>query len=201
MEQGFGRHPDAEIYLSQPGLGTSSAPGCWPSSATTPTATPTRRARKNYAGMSPDHQSLRHQTGRAGPLRPQPAPRRRAVPAGLLAHSAASPGARAYYDRHRARGATHNQALRALANRLVGILHGCLRHPTPYDETPRLAHRTRQTQPCSLTSSGRGMSSHSHFRAPGRNRTYDRQIRRLLLYPLSYGGRSAPSVRPARGSL
>jgi transposase-like protein len=25
--------------------------------------------------------------------------------------------------------------------------------------------------------------------APGRNRTYDRQIRRLLLYPLSYGGR------------
>ena len=26
--------------------------------------------------------------------------------------------------------------------------------------------------------------------APGRNRTYDRQIRRLLLYPLSYGGRA-----------
>ena len=38
------------------------------------------------------------------------------------------------------------------------------------------------------------------FCAPGRNRTYDRQIRRLLLYPLSYGGRSTPSVtvRPAR---
>jgi hypothetical protein len=27
------------------------------------------------------------------------------------------------------------------------------------------------------------------FCAPGRTRTYDRQIRRLLLYPLSYGGR------------
>jgi hypothetical protein len=27
--------------------------------------------------------------------------------------------------------------------------------------------------------------------APGRNRTYDRQIRRLLLYPLSYGGLGA----------
>jgi hypothetical protein len=26
------------------------------------------------------------------------------------------------------------------------------------------------------------------FCAPGRTRTYDRQIRRLLLYPLSYGG-------------
>src|SRR3954449_2779324 len=43
VEAGFGQHPDAEIYLSQPGLGRSWAPGCWPSSATTPTATPTRR--------------------------------------------------------------------------------------------------------------------------------------------------------------
>jgi hypothetical protein len=37
----FGRHPDAEIYLSQPGLVRSWAPGCSPSSATTRTATPT----------------------------------------------------------------------------------------------------------------------------------------------------------------
>jgi hypothetical protein len=46
----------------------------------------------------------------------------------------ASPGARAYDDRQRTRGATHHQALRALANRLVGILHGCLRHHSRYDE-------------------------------------------------------------------
>jgi hypothetical protein len=46
-----------------------------------------------------------------------------------------SPGARAYYDDHRARGNTHHQALRVLANRLVGILHGCLRHRRHYDET------------------------------------------------------------------
>jgi hypothetical protein len=46
-----------------------------------------------------------------------------------------SPGARAYYDRQRDRGATHHQALRALANRLVGILHGCLRHHRRYEET------------------------------------------------------------------
>ena len=37
------------------------------------------------------------------------------------------------------------------------------------------------------------------FCAPGRTRTYDRQIRRLLLYPLSYGGRSTSFVdRTAR---
>jgi hypothetical protein len=38
------------------------------------------------------------------------------------------------------------------------------------------------------------------FCAPGRNRTYDRQIRRLLLYPLSYGGRER-AVRYQYGQL
>jgi hypothetical protein len=45
-----------------------------------------------------------------------------------------SPGARALYDRHRKAGDSHHQALRALANRLVGILHGCLVNQTLYDE-------------------------------------------------------------------
>ena len=48
----------------------------------------------------------------------------------------ASPGARALYDQHRAAGDTHHQALRALGNRLVGILHGCLRHHRPSTNTP-----------------------------------------------------------------
>jgi hypothetical protein len=46
----------------------------------------------------------------------------------------ASAGARAYYDALRARGVGHHAALRQLANRLVGILHGCLRTHTCYDE-------------------------------------------------------------------
>jgi hypothetical protein len=46
----------------------------------------------------------------------------------------ASPGARAYYDQQRHRGASHSAALRQLANRLVGILHGCLKTRTRYDE-------------------------------------------------------------------
>ncbi len=45
-----------------------------------------------------------------------------------------SPGARALYDHHRAAGDSHHQALRALANRLVGILHACLLSQTLYDE-------------------------------------------------------------------
>jgi hypothetical protein len=57
----------------------------------------------------------------------------------------------------------HYQALRA-ANRLVGILHGCLRTHTLYNEHPRLAQRTRQNQPCSTTASRRGMSSQPRLR-------------------------------------
>jgi hypothetical protein len=53
----------------------------------------------------------------------------------------ASPGARACYDQHRAAGDTHHQALRALGNRLIGILHGCLAHHTAYSETTAWAHR------------------------------------------------------------
>jgi len=46
----------------------------------------------------------------------------------------ASPGARAYYDTLRERKIGHHAALRQLANRLVGILHGCLKTGTVYDE-------------------------------------------------------------------
>ena len=46
----------------------------------------------------------------------------------------------AYYDALRARKVGHQAALRQLANRLVGILHGCLKTCTPYDETTAWAH-------------------------------------------------------------
>jgi hypothetical protein len=53
----------------------------------------------------------------------------------------ASPGARAFYDAHRDAGDTHHAALRALGNRLVGILHGCLQHHMLYDEHLAWGHR------------------------------------------------------------
>ena len=57
----------------------------------------------------------------------------------------ASPGARAYYDELRARKIGHHAALRQLANRLVGILHGCLKTGVKYDENMAWAHRTALT--------------------------------------------------------
>jgi hypothetical protein len=47
-----------------------------------------------------------------------------------------SPGARTYYQRLRARKISHQAALRQLANRLVGILHGCLKTHTATTNTP-----------------------------------------------------------------
>ena len=52
-----------------------------------------------------------------------------------------SPGARAFYDEQRGRGLDHDAALRALSNRLVGILHGCLKTGTLYDEATAWSHR------------------------------------------------------------
>jgi hypothetical protein len=54
----------------------------------------------------------------------------------------ASPGARAFYDAHRQAGNTHHAALRALGNRLVGILHGCLVNGNFYDEHTVWGHRS-----------------------------------------------------------
>jgi hypothetical protein len=53
-----------------------------------------------------------------------------------------SPGARRYYDAHRAKGHTHRRALRSLANRWVGILHGCLKRRVCWSRLP--GHRSRR---------------------------------------------------------
>jgi hypothetical protein len=51
--------------------------------------------------------------------------------------------ANTYYQQLRGRNVGHQAALRQLANRLVGILHGCLKTHTPYDEhTAQAHHRT-----------------------------------------------------------
>jgi hypothetical protein len=57
-----------------------------------------------------------------------------------------SPGARRLYDGLRARGTEHNDALRRLASRLVGILHGCVKTRTRYDEATAWGHRENTGQ-------------------------------------------------------
>ena len=55
-----------------------------------------------------------------------------------------SPGARAYYDALRDRDIGYSAALRQLGNRLVGILHGCIKTHTPYNEALAWHQHTEQ---------------------------------------------------------
>ena len=99
------------------------------------------KSRKNYAGTSP----ITRASGKSRVVLARYARNKRLADGCYFWAFAAlnpSPGARAFYDAHREVGDTHHQALRALGNRLVGILHGCLRHHTPYDEHTAWAHRT-----------------------------------------------------------
>ena len=135
----FGQHPDAEIITSQPGLGVVLGARVLAEFGDDKDRFLDAKARRNYAGTSP----ITKTSGTRRVVLARYARNRRADAVYQQAFAAlnGSPGARAFYDHHRARGATHHQALRALANRLVGILDGCLRHRTNYDETTAWAHR------------------------------------------------------------
>jgi hypothetical protein len=103
----------------------------------------TPKCRKNYAGTSPiSRASGTKKTVLARHVHNRPL----ADAIYLWAFSAlsASPGARAFYDQHRAVGDTHHQAPRALGNCLVGILHGCLEHRCGYDESTAWSHRRQK---------------------------------------------------------
>ena len=138
----FEQHPDAKIIRSLPGLGTILGARALGEFGDDPNRFADAKSRKNYAGTSPiTRASGKHRVVLARYARN----RRLADVCYLWAFAAltASPGARAFYDQRRARGDTHHRALRALANRLVGILHGCLRHGTPYDEHLAWSHRAQ----------------------------------------------------------
>lgn len=139
LKAGFELHPDAEIYLSLPGLGVVLGARALAEFGDDPTRFKDARARKNYAGSAP----LTIASGTRKTVIARWARNDRlAHLCYLWAFSAltASPGARRYYDSQRARHKTHHQALRALGNRLVGILHGCLTHRQSYREALAWLH-------------------------------------------------------------
>jgi transposase len=158
----FDQHPDAEIIRSLPGLGMILGARVLGEFGDDPNRYVDAKSRKNYAGTSP----ITKASGKSHVVLARYARNRRLADACYLWAFAAitvSPGARAFYDQHRAGGDTHNQALRALANRLVGILHGCLRHRTLYDEHTAWGHRTKPP----LDTYRRGMSSDPNGKGDG----------------------------------
>jgi hypothetical protein len=145
VEADFGRHPDAEIYRSQPGLGAILGARVLGEFGDDPHRYADGKARRNYAGTSP----LTRASGKKKVVAARFIHNHRlvdALNAQAFASLNASPGARALYDELRARGIEHNDALRRLANRLVGILHGCLKTRTLYDEATAWGHRQNLPQ-------------------------------------------------------
>ncbi|MBL7502529.1 IS110 family transposase [Frankia sp. CNm7] len=139
----FGQHPAAEIVLSQPGLGQVLGARVLAEFGDDPDRYTTAKARKNYAGTSP----ITRASGKKRTVSARFVHNDRLIDALMtqaFSSLQASPGARAYYDRQRERGANHNAALRQLANRLVGILHGCLKTGSLYDETTAWPHHVEQ---------------------------------------------------------
>jgi Transposase/Transposase IS116/IS110/IS902 family len=140
VEADFGRHPDAEIYRSQPGLGSVLGARVLGEFGDDPHRYASGKARKNYAATSP----LTRASGKKKVVTARYIRNDRLTDA-LMAQAftalSVSPGARALYDAERARGTEHNPALRKVASRLAGILHGCLKTRTLYDEATAWSHQ------------------------------------------------------------
>ncbi len=135
----FGRHRDAEIYLSLPGLGVILASRILGEFGDDPDRYADAKSRKNYAGTSP----ITKASGTKKVVLARYARNRRlgdALQQWAFCSLRGSPGANAYYHQLRDRKIGHEAALRQLANRFVGILHGCLKTHTTYDENTAWAH-------------------------------------------------------------
>jgi transposase len=145
VEEQFEKHRDAKIYLSQPGLGAMLGARVLAEFGDDKDRYADARARKNYAGTSP----ITRQSGKKKTVLARYVHNDRLVDAlnrQAFAALRASPGARRYYNRLRTRGVGHHAALRQLGNRLVGILHGCLKTGSPYDEHTAWPNNGRDQQ-------------------------------------------------------
>lgn len=131
LSEAFDEHPDAEILLSLPGLGPVLGARVLAEFGDDRTRYAHPKARKAYAGTAP----ITRTSGTKRVVLARYARNKRLANAcqrWAFSAISASPHARAYYDTQRAKGNGHHQALRSLANRLVGILHGCLTHRQSY---------------------------------------------------------------------
>lgn len=126
-------HPDSEILLSLPGLGPILGARVLGEFGDDRSRFKDPKARKAYAGTAP----ITRASGTRHVVLARRARNKRLADAcqnWAFCALTCSPGARHHYNAQRAKGKTNSQALRSLANRLVGILHGCLMNGELYRE-------------------------------------------------------------------
>ena len=137
----FGRHPDAELFTSLPGLGVILAARVLGEFGDDSSRYVDAKARKAYAGTAP----ITKASGTKKVVMARYARNKRlgdALQQWAFSSMRGSSGAKTYYKTLRARNIGHQAALRQLANRWVGILHGCLKTGQPYNETLAWNHHT-----------------------------------------------------------
>ena len=139
LAEHFEQHPDADIYLSLPGLGVVLGARVLGEFGDDPDRYADVKSRRNYAGTSPLTIASGKHRMTARYIRNNRL--YDAICRWAFSSLTASPGCRHFYDQRRTKGDTHAQALRTLGNRLVGILHGCLRTRTHYNEQTAWSHR------------------------------------------------------------
>jgi transposase len=138
----FGRHPDADIYASQPDLGVGLGARVLAESGDTDRFADAK-ARENYAGTSP----ITRASGRKKIVLARHIRNRRlgdAVRQWAFCALKGSPGGRAYFNALCAGGMGHQAALRQVGDQLVGILHDCLKTRTLYDERTAWEHHLKE---------------------------------------------------------
>jgi transposase len=135
--------PGGEVYLSFPGLGDRLAARVAGEIGDHPEQFGSPNALQCYAGKAPV-------TRRSGKSELVVACRlacnrhlAAAVQQWAFCSLQESGWARAFYDAQRARGKTHQAALRALGNRWLEVLWHCLRKGIRYDEAVHVANRNR----------------------------------------------------------
>lgn len=135
----FGQHPAAEIITSLPGLGPILGARLLGEFGDDPERYVDAKACKAYAGTAP----ITRASGKKKVVLSRYARNKRLADAAqqwAFSSMRGSAGAKAYYQQLRAREMGHQAALRQLANRWIGILHGCLKTGTCYDERTAWAH-------------------------------------------------------------
>jgi transposase len=137
---GDGAHPDGAVLLSLPGLDARLAARVLGEIGDRRERFPTPAALQSYAGTAP----VTKTSGRSRQVVVRSACNRclrQALLRWACCSLTRSAWARACYDQHRQAGQSHFAALRALANRWLGILHHLLATGQPSDEAVHQRHR------------------------------------------------------------
>ncbi|MFE3830864.1 IS110 family transposase [Streptomyces sp. NPDC059092] len=126
-------HPHSPVLTSMPGVGVRTTVGGG-------TSFPTAAHLASYAGLAPTTKSSG--TSIHGEHAPRGGNRqlKRAMFLSAFACMNADPASRTYYDKQRARGKTHTQALLRLARQRISVLFAMLRDGTFYE--PRIPQAT-----------------------------------------------------------